>query len=161
MKHVPSALQVRQRGILTQWRRSSKKVGMPGNVQLKNRLGSSTSYAFDALRGPKLILLSMAGSNVHASKQLEGFMFAPSLSLHLNLQSFGKGGKSGGPTGARGPVYILGVRMDVLLNDRDDSVERGYEMDVLGSLRGNASVPSHSRDEVPSESDCREALTVP
>ena len=133
---------------------------MPDNVQLKNRLGSPTSYVFDALRGPKLVLLSIAGSNVHASKQLEGFTFAPSLSLHLYVQSLGKGGKSGGPTGPRIPVYILDVRMDVSLNDWDDSVEKGYEMDVLGSLRGNTSVPSHSRDELPNESDSREALTV-
>ena len=134
---------------------------MPGNVQLKNRLGSPTSYDFDALRGPKLILLSIAGSSVHASKQLEGFMLAPSLSLHLYLQSFGKEGKSGGPTGPLGPAYVLGVRMDVPFHDWDGSAVKVYEMDVLGSLRGNASVPSHSRDEPPNESDGREALTVP
>ena len=161
MKHVPSALQVRQRGNLTQWRRSSKKVGMSGNVQLKNRFGSPTSYVFDALRGPKLILLSMAGSNVHASKQLEGFKFVPSLSLHLYTQSFGNGGKSGGPTGPRGPACVLGVRTDVSFRDWDDSVEKEYEIDVLSSLRGNASVPSHSRDEFPIEPESREALTVP
>ena len=134
---------------------------MPGNVQLKNRVGSPTSYVFDALRGPKLTLLSMDGSNVHASKQLEGFKLVPSLSLHLYVQSFGKGGKSGGLTGPRSPVCTLGVRRDVSFHVWGDSVETGYEMDVLGSLRGNASVPSHSRDELPNESDSREVLTVP
>ena len=133
---------------------------MPGNIQLRNRLGSPTSYAFDALRGPKLVLLSMAGINFHASKQLEGFMPAPSFSLHLNVQSFGKGGKSGGPTGPGGPVYVLSIRMDVSFHDGDVLVEKGYEMDVLGSLRGNESVPSHSRDRFPVESDSREAFTV-
>ena len=104
-------------------------MGESGNVLLRYRFGSATSYLFAEPRGPKLAFLSMGGSNVHASKQLEELMPIPSLPSHAILHPRGKGGRSGADT--------------------------GDESDMLSSSSGNTIVPSPCRGTVLEKLDVR------
>ena len=87
-------------------------------------------------------------------------MPVPSLALHAYRQSLGKGGKIGGRIRRGDPVETLGVETDVSFHGWNRPVDKGIEMVVLASSRGNVMVPSHCRDTVPDESDSRDALTV-
>ena len=126
------------------------------NVQLRYRFGSPTPYLVAALRGPKLTILSIDGSNVQASKQLEAFMPIPSLTLHTTVHPWGKGGRSGAGLGP-GPAEALSVERNVSFHDEYGSFDERAESGMLRTFSGNAMVPSHCPDTVLEELDRREA----
>ena len=122
-------------------------------VPLKYRNGSPKSYVSAAVRGPKLTSLLDDGKDVHASKQLPGIRPVPSLSLQLIRQSLGRGGTPS--IGLEGPdtVEVLNTEVYMLFTVCDGSLDRGYDIDVSGSLIGNAMVPSRSRAKALDELD--------
>ncbi len=79
----------------------------------------------------------------------------PSLSLQMYCQPWGGGGKSG-----RDTLDLLNVKMYVLFSDWYRSSNKGYEIVLLGSLNGNAMVPSHCPVKTPDELVRREALVA-
>lgn len=100
----------------------------------------------------------MAGSILHAFKQLEGFIWVPRVSSHLSLQFLGKGGKPRTGERSSDAVEIFNVGMEVLFHDRDASFDKGNERVMLGSLTGNEIVPSNCWGRSSEERKGREAL---
>ena len=125
----------------------------------KNRFGSPISYVFAALRGPKLTSLRIDEMKVHASKQLPGLMSVPSFSLQLISQSLGRGGRTS--RGLKEPdiVEALKIEVFILFADCDGSSDGRYDIVALGSLIGNAMVPSRSRAKASERLDKRESST--
>ena len=118
---------------------------------------------FSGLRGPKLTIFSIGGTNVHASRQLVGLMPVPSLPSQIIFHPRGKGGKSGagrGPGLGRVPAETLNTEMYVSFCKSNGPSDKENASDMLSSLRGSSMVPSHCWGIASDELNWEEALAA-
>ena len=127
------------------------------NVQLKYRFGSLTSYEPAVSRGPKVIVLSTTGMNLHASRQLTEFRSVPRVRSQPNFHPLGKSGRiNPGPL-----VETLSAETYVSFHTFARSFDDGERNRTLLSLSGNAIMPFHCWGRVLDRLDRVDALTAP